>query len=180
MPVQAGICVRIEVEGHGTPRHRRRQAGISVPPAGLTSIHPGGVHPVVGCAKSPIPTVARQEASPAGRVVPGHGTGRDPVVRAAGDCTYPFRSWGLNRFWRWRSVMRPGIDRQGAETGTRSVCPRRNPGRERVRRLLGQAFCISGSCTEVVVLMPSRLREVADSRSGAPSRRAVRRAQTFF
>jgi len=46
--------------------------------------------------------------------------------------------------------------------------------------LLGQAFCISGSGTSVVVLMPSRPREVADFRSGAPSRRAIRRAQTFF
>jgi hypothetical protein len=33
---QAGICVRIEVEGRGTPRHRRRQGGISMSPAGLT------------------------------------------------------------------------------------------------------------------------------------------------
>jgi hypothetical protein len=73
-----------------------------------------------------------------------------------------------------------GIDRQGAETGTRSVCPRRHPGRERVRRWLGQAFGISGSGTEVVVLMPSRLREVAEFRKGAPSMRAIRRAQTFF
>jgi hypothetical protein len=25
---------------------------------------------------------------------------------AAGDCTYPFRSWGLNRFWVSRSGMK--------------------------------------------------------------------------
>jgi hypothetical protein len=45
---------------------------------------------------------------------------------------------------------------------------------------LARRFELSGSCTEVVVLMPSRLREVANFRSGAPSKRAVRHAQTFF
>jgi hypothetical protein len=63
---------------------------------------------------------------------------------------------GSSQKWANRAIFngtlgrireRNRIDRQGAETGTRSVCTRRSPGRERVRRLLGQAFGISGSCT---------------------------------
>jgi len=43
-------------------------------------------------------------------------TGEIAHAVADGDCTDPFRSWVLNRFWPWRSVMRtqhlnnPGVE----------------------------------------------------------------------
>jgi hypothetical protein len=47
--------------------------------------------------------VALQETDPVGS---SRATGRDPGVRADGDCTNPFGDWLLNHFWNWRSVMR--------------------------------------------------------------------------
>jgi hypothetical protein len=46
--------------------------------------------------------VARQETDPGGSA---RATGRDPVVRADGECTNPFGEGVLNGFRAWRSGM---------------------------------------------------------------------------
>jgi len=54
----------------------------------------------------PLYSGSRPVRKPIRPVGSSRATGRNPVVRAAGECTDPYRTWVLNRLWAWRSVMR--------------------------------------------------------------------------